>query len=118
MAKPRAERNSAHNLFFEDPPGTPCEQCGGNGLQPVFEHVSHPAHAPAQQQALVELYDFYREPRCWEEDGIVHQLLEAYQICSCPTGQRRKEAARAREQGNGVKRGRGPNEAEYQETQQ
>ncbi len=88
---------------YEDPLGTPCDQCGGNGLEPVFEHISHPAHAPAQQQVQIEPYDFTISERCWEEAGVVHQLLEAYQICSCPAGQRRKEAARAREQDNGKK---------------
>ena len=83
---------------YEDPLGTPCDQCGGNGLEPVYEHVSHPAHAPAQKQLSVEPYDFYHKPRQWEENGLVHQLLEAYQNCSCPAGQRRKEAMRAREQ--------------------
>ena len=92
-----------HNIFFEDPLGMQCDLCGGNGLEPVFEHVSHPAHAPAQQQVSVEPYAFNRWPRQWEEDGMVHQLLEAYQICSCPAGQRRKEAARAREQGRAKK---------------
>ncbi len=118
MAKPRAERSSAHNILFGDPPGTPCEQCGGNGLERVFEHVSYPAHAPAQKQLSVEPFDFERWPRQWEEDRMVHQLLKAFRVCSCPVGQRRKEAMRAREQGNGKKRDWRLNEAKCQEARQ
>ncbi|MCZ6492194.1 MAG: hypothetical protein O7A06_16890 [Acidobacteria bacterium] len=96
---PIRTRGSGPTIFEtrEDTPSVQCDQCGGNGLEPVFEHVSHPAHAPAQQQVSVEPYDFYREPRQWEENGMVHQLLEAYQICSCPAGQRRKEASGGRQ---------------------
>ncbi|MCH7979636.1 MAG: hypothetical protein IH935_11770, partial [Acidobacteria bacterium] len=81
-------------------------------------HISFPPHAPAQQQVSVEPFDFDRWPRQWEEDGMVHQLLEAYQICSCPAGQRRTEAMKAHTQGNGKKRGYQPNEANCQEAQQ
>ena len=92
MAKTRDERSGAQNIYFEDPPGVQCDQCGGNGLEPIFEHLSFPVHAPAQKQILIEPYDFAISERCWEEAGVVHQLLEAYQICSCPAGQRHREA--------------------------
>ena len=102
---PVRTRGSEQTIFVshEDPPGTPCELCGGNGLEPVFEHVSFPPHAPAQQQLSVESFNFERWPRQWEEGGMVHQLLEAFRVCSCPAGQRRTEAMKAREQGRAKK---------------
>ena len=76
-----------------------CELCQDSGLEPIFEHNSFPAHAPAQKHVEVERFDFDQWPRRWEEDGKVHELLEAYRVCSCPAGQQRLTAASERKAG-------------------
>ena len=53
-----------------------CDTCQDTGLEPIFEHVSFPAHSSAQQQVRIEAFDFNRNERQWTEDGTVHQLLE------------------------------------------
>lgn len=82
-----------------------CDTCADSGLEPIFEHVSFPVHSPAEQHVAVEPYDFYREPRRWEENGMIHELLEAYQVCACEAGQRRIAATKARQQQKGSKAG-------------
>ncbi len=75
-----------------------CELCNGTGLEPVFEHVSFPAYSPAQKQVHIEAFDFTRNERQWTEDGTVHQLLESFMICDCPSGQARETAMKKRQQ--------------------
>ena len=85
-----------------------CELCQGTGLEPIFEHLSFPAHSPAQQQVRIEAFDFTRNERQWMEDGTVHQLLESYRLCDCPAGQERETAMKESKgsSGNGWKPGR------------
>lgn len=78
-----------------------CDICQDTGLEPIFEHISFPAHSPAQKQVRVEVFDFDRWPRHWTEDGTVHQLLESFMICGCAAGQRREAAAKERQQSRG-----------------
>lgn len=78
-----------------------CELCQDSGLEPIFEHLSFPAHSPAQKQVSVEPYEFERWPRQWEEGGTVHQLLESFRLCSCPSGQGRETAMRESKGSNG-----------------
>ena len=78
-----------------------CDNCQDTGLEPIFEHVSFPAHSPAQQQVHIEAFDFNRNERQWVEAGTVHQLLESYRLCDCPAGQERKSAMKESKGSNG-----------------
>jgi len=78
-----------------------CDICQDTGLEPIFEHLSFPAHSPAQKQVRIEAFDFARWPRQWTEDGTTHQLLESFTICDCAVGQRRKTAMKERQQAKG-----------------
>lgn len=83
---------------------TECAQCQGNGLEPVFEHVSFPVYAPDQQTVKIEPYE-QAAPRNWEEGEVVHRRYAAYRTCSCPSGQARIEAQRQREKPGKQSRG-------------
>lgn len=80
-----------------------CDNCQDTGLEPVFEHLSFPAHSPAQKQVRIEAFDFTRNERQWTEDGTVHQLLESFTICECPAGQQRVAAMNERKTESGKK---------------
>jgi len=81
-----------------------CEQCDDTGLQPIFEHVSFPAHCPGQANVTVEPYDFSRASRYWENDGTVHQLYESYRVCGCAVGQLRVTAQKEKQKASSKKR--------------
>ena len=78
-----------------------CDLCQDTGLEPIFEHISFPAHSPAQKQVSVEPYEFERADRQWEEDGMVHQLLEGFRLCDCPAGQKREITMKERQHSKG-----------------
>ena len=78
-----------------------CDICQDTGLEPIFEHLSFPAHSPAQKQVRLEPFEFERWPRQWVEGDITHQVLESFMICDCAAGQRRKTAAEERQQSKG-----------------
>lgn len=81
-----------------EPVTTPCPKCESTGLEPVFEHVTFPAHAPEQRHTVVEPHDPNRWPWRWEEGGTCHRLYRSHRICGCEAGRLRLAAERERSQ--------------------